>query len=56
MVAALGICSAVVGLILVMPVLVPYLVVLGVRPARLPALPISAAWPMLAVIERRLAP
>jgi cation:H+ antiporter len=44
MLAVLGVCSAIVGLILVMLVLVPYLVVLGVRPARLPALPIPAAW------------
>jgi cation:H+ antiporter len=44
MLAVLGICSAIVGLILVLLVLVPYLAVLGLRPARLAALPIPAAW------------
>lgn len=40
----LGACSALAGLVLVVVVLLPYLVILGLRPARLAALPIPASW------------
>ena len=42
--AVLGACSPIVGLVLVTLVLVPYLVVLGSRPERLAQLPLPAAW------------
>jgi cation:H+ antiporter len=44
MLAVLGVCSAVVGLVLVTVVLAPYLVVLGSKPDRLARLPLPASW------------
>jgi cation:H+ antiporter len=44
MLAVLGLCSAIAGLLLVAVVLVPYLVVLGLSPRRLAGLPLPAAW------------
>ncbi|HTJ68101.1 MAG TPA: hypothetical protein VL551_11275 [Actinospica sp.] len=40
----LGLCSAIVGLILVAVVLAPYLVVLGSKPERIARLPLPTAW------------
>ena len=44
MLTVLGACSAIVGLVLVTVVLVPYVLVLGSKPARLARLPLPAAW------------
>lgn len=44
MLTVLGACSPLVALMLVAAVLAPYLLVLGLRPARLIALPVPASW------------
>ena len=47
--AVLGLCSAIAGLLLVAVVLVPYLVVLGLSPQRMAGLPLPAAWTRSAI-------